>query len=428
MLMIQLSIEQARRFLLSWHGLAGPCRFFGKDGVMAFIRQVGCVQFDPIDVCGKNAELVLQSRIPGFSKRMLYELLYEDRRLIDYFDKNLAVFPVEDWKYFNRTREYYRKHGKSKVQVDAVASRVFDEIHRRGFVRSKDLDLPEKVDWHWSHTRLSRAALESLYFQGRLAIHHKVGTAKYYAIAEDILPREALSDMNPCRDDDAFLQWWIRRRIGAVGLLWNRPSDAWLGIDGLRSEGRRQAFASLLEAGSIRPVRVIGVPEPFYYLPEAQPLMDAVIADMSVCIDSRVDTNTGGSGGDTLSDMKTGTSESSPRGPRMELIAPLDNLLWDRRLIEKLFDFSYKWEIYTPAAQREYGYYVLPVLYGEQFIGRAELVCDRKNRELNIQGVWLEPGIVFDDQLKLVMRECFERFATFNDCAKVVGRLRPVAG
>lgn len=424
MSMVQLSKVQARRFLLSWHGLAGPYRFFGKAGVMAFIRQVGCVQFDPIDVCGKNAELVLQSRIPGFSKRMLYELLYEDRRLIDYFDKNLAIFSVDDWKYFNRTREYYRRYGKSKAQVDAVAPQVIDEIHRRGFVCSKDLDLPEKVDWHWSHTRLSRAALESLYFQGRLVIHHKVGTTKYYALAEDILPLESLSDINPCRDDDEFFQWWIRRRIGAVGLLWNRPSDAWLGIDDLRSEARRRTFDSLLEAGSIRPVRITGVSEPFYYLPEAQPLMDSVIADVSVCIDSRVGVNTSGSMGGTFSDVKMGVSEVSMPEPRMELIAPLDNLLWDRRLIEKLFDFSYKWEIYTPAAQRKYGYYVLPVLYGEQFIGRAELVCDRKNQELNIQGVWLEPGIVFDDPLKFVMRECFRRFATFNDCTKVVGRLQ----
>lgn len=393
---IHLSQSQARRFLLHRHGLFGPYRFSGKPGIMEFIRQVGCVQFDPIDVCGKNAELVLQSRISPFSKGMLSELLYEDRALVDYFDKNLAIFPVEDWKYFSRTRDHYRRYGKSKIEVDAVVDRVVEEIHRRGALCSRDLDMAEKVDWHWSHTRLSRAALESLYFQGDLVIHHKAGTSKYYALAKDVLPMEILSEPNPYMDDDEFLQWRIRRRIGAVGLLWNRPSDAWLAIDGLRSDSRRKAFDALLDAGGIRSVQVEGIPEPFYYLPEAQGDMDDILSD------ALVDSN------------------------RMELIAPLDNLMWDRRLIQSVFGFSYKWEIYTPVAQRKYGYYVLPMLFGENFIGRAELVCDRKKKELKISKVWLEPSVEADDRTLSAMRGCFRRFAAFNDCTKVVGKLRPI--
>ena len=92
-----LTREGARRFLLLHHGLIGPYRFVGQQGVMDFVAQAGCIQYDPIDVCGRNAELVLQSRVRGFTKPLLARLLYEERVLLDYFDKNLAIVRVEDW-------------------------------------------------------------------------------------------------------------------------------------------------------------------------------------------------------------------------------------------------------------------------------------------------------------------------------------------
>lgn len=87
---INLTKKEARQFILLKQGLLGDYRFEGKQGVLDYVGQAGCIQFDPIDVCGKNAEIVLQSRIKKFKKSMLYELLYKDRQLIDYFDKNLA--------------------------------------------------------------------------------------------------------------------------------------------------------------------------------------------------------------------------------------------------------------------------------------------------------------------------------------------------
>lgn len=94
--------------MLCKHGLLGEYRFAGKEGILSFVRQAGCIQYDPVDVCGRNADLVLQSRIKGYRKPMLYELLYTDRKLVDYFDKNLAVIPAENWKYFGRERLNHR--------------------------------------------------------------------------------------------------------------------------------------------------------------------------------------------------------------------------------------------------------------------------------------------------------------------------------
>ena len=102
--MIHFTNQQARQFLLLKHGLLDEYRFSGKEGVLSFVRQAGCIQFDPVDAGGKNAELTLQSRVKGFTKQMLYELLYQDRELVDYPDKNLSIILTGDWPYFARYR------------------------------------------------------------------------------------------------------------------------------------------------------------------------------------------------------------------------------------------------------------------------------------------------------------------------------------
>lgn len=96
---IIITKKQACLFLLLKHGLIDTYKFKGKQGVLDFIKQAGCIQYDPIDVCGRSPELVLLSRVKGYQKQMLYDLLYHERKLVDYFDKNLAIFSVEDWPY-----------------------------------------------------------------------------------------------------------------------------------------------------------------------------------------------------------------------------------------------------------------------------------------------------------------------------------------
>jgi uncharacterized protein YcaQ len=129
--MIQLTNRQARQFLLMKHGLLGEYKFSGKQGVLDFVRQVGCIQYDPIDACGKNAELVLHSRIKGFTKNMLAELLYQDRSLVDYPDKNLAIIPVEDWPYFERYRQAARHHAERYPEMEALIQQVRAHIQNR---------------------------------------------------------------------------------------------------------------------------------------------------------------------------------------------------------------------------------------------------------------------------------------------------------
>ncbi len=378
--MIELTKQQARRFLLKKHGLSGSHRFEGKAGALTFIRQAGCIQFDPVNICGMNAELVLQSRVKGFSKSMLFALLYEDRSALDYYDKNLAIIPTEDWPYFSRTRSRYLNHARSLDKLKPYFEPIVQTLRERGPLSSSDLPIQEKVHWYWDNTNAARAALETLYFQGVLIVHHKVGTRKFYALAADHLPAELLERADPNATQADFFRWWVYRRIGSVGLLWNRASDAWLGINGLKTAERNTAFAELAESGEISEIAIHNEKERFYIQSSDLGLLESALADELPI-------------------------------SRTELIAPLDNLLWDRKLIRYFFDFEYKWEVYTPAAQRKYGHYVLPILQGERFIGRCEPYWDKRAGTLQIKGLWLET----DKADQPALQDCFMRFARFHE-------------
>lgn len=386
---VMLTNRQARQFILVKQGLLGDYRFSGKEGVLDFVHQAGCIQFDPIDVCGKNAELVLQSRIKGFTKRMLYELLYEDRRLLDYYDKNLAILAIEDWPYLERIREYFRKKSRSNEEVDKITDEIKQIIIEKSPVSSKDIGYEEKVDWYWNSTKLARAALETLYFRGELIVHHKIGTNKYYALAKDYVPEELLMAKDPKDKELEHLKWRVLRRISALGLLWNKPSDAFLFIWNMNAKVRNQVFTELLQEGEITEVVVEGCKDSFYCISKDLPLLHQVM----------------------------GTSKFKSR---TELIAPLDNMLWDRKIIKVLFGFEYKWEIYTPMEQRKYGYYVLPILSGERFIGRCETVKTVNKKQLEVRHIWLEDEVKPSKKLEEELDRCLRRFMKFHELEEII--------
>ena len=388
---------QARQFMLLKHGLLGEYQFQGKEGVMDFIHQAGCIQFDPVDVCGKNAELTLQSRVKGFTKKILDELLYQDRLLVDYPDKQLAIILAKDWPYFERYREIARKNGLRFEGLAALEKAALAHIKAHGFVSSSDLPLEGSLEWrsaiHWSgswdgKTNAARAVLEQLYSTGALIIHHKKGTRKYYDLAANHLPAAILEAADPLPNDTEHMKWRLQRRIGAVGLLWNRPSDAWLRISGLKSTLRTAIFQDLIASNQIFPVTVAGIAETFYCLATDAPLMEKVL-------------------------------KAEGLKPRMELIAPLDCFLWDRKLIQAIFGFSYTWEIYTPDHKRKYGAYTLPLLYGSALVGRIEAINERKTKTLVVKNIWFEDGIRQTKKLQSDLDKCLQRFAAFNECQEI---------
>ena len=395
--MLTITKQQAAQFILAKQGLIGSYKFFGKEGAYDYVCQAGCIQFDPVDVCGKNAELTLQSRVKGFKKSMLWELLYEDRKLVDYVDKELSIWPAKDWPYFASFRDYSRRMGDTFEGMKELKKEATSYIKKNGPVCSDTLPIDGEIYWHsfihWSghwdkKSSAARSVLEQLYTDGELIIHHKKGSRKYYDLTKKHLPETILKEKNPCRDEYEFISWRVLRRIGAVGLLWDKNSTAFLGIE-LKADLRKKVLSKLEADKKIKPVMVEGIKVPFYYRAEDDALMQEILAGSA--------------------DLK----------PRMSFIAPLDPLLWDKALVKALWDFTYSWEIYTPASKRKYGYYTLPILYKDRFVGRIEAVPNRKEGVLNVNGLWWEPGIRQTKALNSELERKLKNFAKFNDCMTV---------
>lgn len=397
---LTLTNRQARRFILTHQGLWSPHELEGKDGVLAHIRRVGCIQVDPLNIVGQNPELVLQARVADFQPSMLQQLLYHDRTLLDGWDKNMSIYSVEDWPYFQRKRESaLRRFGDSSRPIVAILPQVREAIQERGPVSSIDLDFHQTVDWSWAPTRLARAALESMYAWGELVIHHRVHTRKVYDFASHHIPIELLEAPDPNKTEEGYHDWYVHRRIGGIGLIWNKSGDAWLGMSRIKSKERSAALARLLGEGEILEVGAEDIDQPLYMRSEDRVTLEQVL-----------------------------DSEDPPH--RAAIIAPLDNLLWDRRFVEKLFGFSYIWEVYKPVDERRYGYYVLPVLYGDKFVARFEPGRDKGNGALLIKNWWWESGINQSQNMHLALHKCFERFLCFlgTDKVQIDQRIAEVAG
>jgi uncharacterized protein YcaQ len=380
---ITISKQEARRFILSHQGLWPPHQLHGKSGILDHIRRVGCIQFDPLNMAGNNPELVLQARVADFQPLMLQELLYKDRVLLDGWDKMMSIYSVEDWPYFQRRRDSAKNRlGEDSRPAISILPQVRKSIEARGPLSSIDLDFDQTVDWSWAPTKIARAALESMYFWGELVIHHKVHTRKVYDFASNHIPQELRSAPDPNETEEQYQDWYIHRRIGSVGLLWGKAGDAWLAMPGIKSKERNAAIKRLLKKRMIIEVQVDGINHPFYMRG-----------------DDRIH----------FGNIR-GVDETFREAA---FIAPLDNLLWDRKLVKDLFYFDYRWEVYKPVEKRQYGYYVLPVLYGDRFVARFEPIRDKKNGILRIKNWWWEPDEVLTQSMQNDLDQCFKRFLNF---------------
>ena len=382
---MEITKAQARRFLLAHQGLVSPYQFKGKRGMLTFIRHVGCIQYDPLDISGKNAELVLQARVDGFTSKMLAESLYTERTLIDGWDKLASIYAVEDWPYFRRWREAVRQrsHANSGA-VKASLAQVRALIKKQGPLSSLDIEMDERVSGLWERvdSRLARAVLDDMYLWGELVVHHRVHTRKFYDFAHRSLPKEVLAAPDPNKTEEGYQDWHILRRIRSVGMLWNRNAQIWLGMPEVGGKQRTAAIARLLEQDKIRKVQVEGIKHPFYYGAQDQRVFNRAL-------------------------------KKGQYPPRAMIMAPLDNLLWDRQLLRDLFNFDYLWEVYVPAEKRRHGYYVLPILYGDRFIARFEPIRDKTRGVLTIKNWWWEAGVAPSKRMRSDLVECFQRFLAY---------------
>ena len=314
---------------------------------------------------------------------MLQELLYKDHALTDGWDKMMCIYPAGDFRRFDRLRRAMQQEVKGVLawRDMTIVLDYLDEVRAHilanGASSGKDIPCGAVAKGRWGPARISSAALDYLFHVGELCVSNKKGTIKTFDLAERVLPAAA-QNIADFEDEAAFLRWYVLRRIGSVGLLWNKSGGGWLGQFLEKKEIRGPVLEALLAEGSLVSVQVEGVREPFYCEPGNLPLF-----------------------------------EGGPIEPRVRFLAPLDNMLWDRGMIEALFDFSYTWEVYVPANKRVYGYYVLPILCGEHFMGRFEPEQYRKGGAFAYKSLWIEDGFTMTDKKQAALDAAFQAFSAY---------------
>ncbi len=386
----------ARRFLVRRHLLAPPRALPATpDSVRAVVTRLGSLQFDPLDVTGRNHDLVLAARIHGYRRSWTDDLLYRDRWLYEAYNKGLSLLPTAEMPYYRIRWDLARaSHGAAAfMEHAALVQELLDRITREGPLSSTDMEPRAAIEWYWRPTNQVRAILEALAEAGILALARREGNRRIYDLTERLFPAALLSER---RTEDEQRRHKLLSRYRAHGLLGmsGGQAEVWLGTGPTAADRYRRRDA-LIADGELVPIQVEGVRGRRLVLAGEVPMLEAAAASV-------------------------GIGEADASG--VAFLAPLDPFAWDRDLLRTLFDFDYVWEVYVPALKRRWGYYVLPLLWGDRLVGRIEPRIDRRARALRIVDVWWETG--FDPLAEPGFTDAFvaalAAHARFLDAARIV--------
>jgi hypothetical protein len=353
---VQTTAEAARRFLVARHFLA-PARSVkgGKKAVLKIISKLGSVQFDPIAVAGRNHDLVLHARVADY-KPAWCDALYERREIVETTNKALSFIPTSEFPWFrvNGGRKGHRFHAAALADNAAVAGRVLERIRAEGPLSSHDFEREAGAtkNWFGMPENAVRSVLEAYTVAGVIGLARRDGNVRYYDLVERLLPAELLAHEVPEREQ---LRHKLLSRYRAHGLL--AAGGAGGTFARIANPPERKALhTELVELGELVPVDVEGVRAKRFVLREEVALLQA---------------------------------PAEPT-PSVAFIAPFDSLLWDTALLASLFDFDFVWEGFFPAAKRRWGYYVLPIVFRDRFVGRIEPRIDHAESRVEVLNLWWE--------------------------------------
>ena len=351
---------EARWLALQAQGLAGPrpAGPVGRRHVRAVFDRIGVIQLDAINVVERTQYLVLFSRLGPYDKGLLQQLCGPGGELFEYWAHVASLVPMATQPLYRWRMQRWSTGGSVVEERRAVwelseaayVAAVLDEVRERGALTASMLSDPRRRDGEWWGRRsVGRLALESLYTQGRLAAWRSPSFERVYDLPERVIPAEVLAAPTPAPEEaDRRL---LILAAGALGVATARDLADYYRI---RPGPARLRLAELVEAGELVPVAVAGWPEPAY--------------------------------------LRPGTRPRRPRRHHATLLSPFDSLIWERSRTLRLFAFDFKIEVYVPAPQRRYGYFVMPLLLGDELVARFDLKADRRGSALLVPAAHLEPG------------------------------------
>ncbi|RRD50342.1 winged helix-turn-helix domain-containing protein [Arachnia propionica] len=347
-----LSAAEARRVSLAAHGLTGRRVAATRTSLRAMVHRLRVLQLDSVNVFERSHYLPAFSRLGSYDKGVLDAVAASD--LTEAWAHEATLIPVEDVPLFAFRRRAMRRRYGDGVHAGHPELRqwILDQIGERGPLRARDLQHEEnRRSGPWWGLSLVKQLLEYMFLFGELATAPRVGFERCYALPEQVWPNEVIDVEVP--DSDAHREL-VRRAAIALGVA---TADDLADYFRLHSSQVAPAIAELEESGELVPVRVQGWER----------------------------------SGRPLRAWRHRDATAPARVGRDAILTPFDPVVWYRPRAERLHDFHYRIEIYTPAAKRQFGYYCLPVMLGGRLAGRVDLKNDRQQKVLRVQAAWTEP-------------------------------------
>jgi uncharacterized protein YcaQ len=375
--LIEVSADEAREFLVAHHGLRGRELPRGAAGVRALLQKLRCIQLDPLDVIGTNADLVALARVDGIARGDVYRHLLPGHAF-EHWAKERCLLPAAAFPHYRHAAPeapWWRVSARQERLPKGVVEAVLAEVREIGPATAAQLTHHghvEALDWHgWRGTgRATSMALEVLWTRCEVVVAGRSGRGKVYDVPERALGPQALEV--PAGE---FWRWALLERVEAAGLLARAGGATWSMLDGIRSSPLPD---QLVAEGLLEQVRIPGSPRT-HLAPKG------------------------------FLERKRARADS-----RMRILGPLDPVIWDRNLTRVAFGFDYVWEVYKPAKLRRWGWYVVPLLHKGQLVARMEASVDE--RALKVRRVWVEAKRKLDEDAFV---EALERHAVACGVEKV---------
>jgi len=374
--MDSISISEARKLFLHSQGLYGHDFGKRKTGVLNLIEHLGYVQIDTISVVERAHHHTIFSRVRDYQKKHLDELM-DEKLIFEYWSHAAAYLPMRDYR-FSLPRKKLFADGKQHWFKDKKPTQyVYDRINAEGPLQSKDFE-EKKANTGWYEWKTTKQALEQLFMEGKLMVAGRKNFQKVYDLTERILP-VGIDTKMPTEKEMA--EHLILYGIQANGIVAEHE------VSYLRKghkEKVQKALKLLIKEGVVIEIKIDTIKESYY-----------TTADKLMALD----------------DIKA--------TKRVHILSPFDNAVIQRRRLQTFFDYDYTIECYVPAPKRVHGYFCLPLLYGDRFIGRMDCKAERSKGELIIQKLLLEHGFTPTDAFLKALAKSTDEFAVFNNCESV---------
>ncbi len=399
---LTLSPQTARRLAITRQRLAGPRPQPNSAGILELLQDIRCLQIDPIRAVERTQYLVLWSRLGPYHPADLDALCWKTRQVFEYWAHAASIVLTEDYPLHQARMRRYTKTDSvwsERIQTwlaenNKLRQHLYHRLKTEGPLASNEIEDLTVVPWKstgWNNDRNVNRMIEFLWQMGELTVAAREGIRKKWTLTEKHLPH---SVMSTTLSNDEVVYQAAQHSLRALGIGTQKHIKNHFIRDEYPNLG--QVLQRLIDQEQIIPVKIQDETTQWtgqWYLHEADV------------------------------DLAKQLAKDEAWQPRTTLLSPFDNLICDRDRTELMWSFLFRIEIYVPKAKRQYGYYVLPILHGDQLIGRIDPKMDRKTDILHINAIYYEPDYQLNSETKQAVHQAIESLAKFLGAAEV--RLTP---